>query len=95
MSPLALVALGGLKIAAKRTDAVWDDRIVILLTVLVKVSRGKIGGSSTVSAANELQLLRFDHAIVGKQSEPCLAISFYLDRHIHDISQPTVRPSKR
>ena len=44
MSPLALVALGGLKIAAKRTDAVWDDRIVILLTVLVKASRGKIAG---------------------------------------------------
>lgn len=44
LRPLALMALGGLKIAAKRTDAVWDDRIVTLLTVLVKASRGKMGG---------------------------------------------------
>lgn len=42
LRPLALMALGGLKIAAKRTDAVWDDRIP--LTVLVKASRGKMGG---------------------------------------------------
>ncbi len=53
MSHLALTALGGLKPAAKRTGAVWDDRIVILLIVLVKASRGKFGGSSTVSAVNE------------------------------------------
>jgi hypothetical protein len=79
MSPLALVVLGGLKIAAKRTDAGWDDRNVILLIVLVRPVAGRLVGSSTVSAANELQLLRFDHAIVGKKSEPCLTISFYLD----------------
>ncbi len=28
------------------------------------------------------RLLKFDHAIVGKGSGPCLAISFYLDGHM-------------
>ena len=41
------------------------------------------------------QLLRFDHAIVGKESGQCLTISIYLDGHNHDIAQPSVRPLKR
>ena len=44
MSPLALTALGGLKIAAKKTKWVGDDKILTLLIVLVKASRGKIAG---------------------------------------------------
>lgn len=28
-------------------------------------------------------LLRFDHGIAGKENEPCLRISFYLDGHMH------------
>ncbi len=44
LAPLVLLALGGLKLAAKRTESVWDDRIVTLLIFLVKGSRGKFAG---------------------------------------------------
>ncbi len=32
--------------------------------------------------------------IVGKESGPCLTISFYLGGHNHDITQLSIRPSK-
>jgi Co/Zn/Cd efflux system component len=41
ISVLLGVILGGLKILAKRTDWVWDDRIITLLIGLLRMSRGK------------------------------------------------------
>ena len=41
-----------------------------------------------------MQLLRFDHAMVGKESGPCLAISFYLDGHIMTYHSPRSGPLK-
>ncbi len=41
IAPLVLIGLGGLKLAAKKTKWVWDDKIVTLLIGLVRMSRGK------------------------------------------------------
>jgi len=41
ISILLLILLGGLKILAKRTDWVWDDKVMTFLTGLVRMSRGK------------------------------------------------------
>ncbi len=42
IAPLVLALLGGLKLAAKRTPWVWDDRIVTLLIGLVKMTKGAV-----------------------------------------------------
>ena len=41
ISILLGIALGGLKILAKRTDWVWDDKIITFLIGLLRMSRGK------------------------------------------------------
>lgn len=42
ISILLGVLLGGLKILAKKTKWVWDDKIVTLLIGLLRMSRGKL-----------------------------------------------------
>ncbi len=43
LSPLALTALGGLKIAAKKTKWVADDKVLTLLIGLVKMGGRPMG----------------------------------------------------
>lgn len=43
MSPLALTALGGHKLAAKKTKWVGDDKILTFLIGLIKMSGKPIG----------------------------------------------------
>ena len=42
--------------------------------------------------AVQVQLLRFDHAIVEKESGPCLTISFYVGRHNMTYLKPQFTP---
>jgi len=41
ISILLGIILGGLKIFAKKTDWVWDDKILTLLHGLLRMSRGR------------------------------------------------------
>ena len=41
LSPLVLTGLGGLKLLAKKTDWVWDDKILTLIIGFLRLAQGK------------------------------------------------------